>query len=758
MDKVFPEGGFTIISLPGVTHVPRRVIATALALTLTLSAPFTALSQTAPEELRARAKLEADGIKSKALSRLQTEATYIPEESKSKFRAAMKNAMELQLQALRKRYVTAEAYLEAQIGYGTPWYATWQGFWNNKEAAAKVFQDIIQAAVDTAQIPQARETMQQELNATLTDNVLTLYKDTRQTFNDILYQAIAEKGLLGPLTSDLFKELVERIDITSKQLAVQEGVIDADTAGPFPTMTATALAAILTARIAQSMLSRVGVRIGVERAIGGRLASLFLGPLVWIAVGASTIYDIIDARGQAVQKCKDAVWKSYNDTSEQMLSGTLLHDMTAAVTAGLEQQLKTDQKAAKIEIDRFLDGFLVQAGSPGYLDFAQSRDKSEALRAFKQVATVFGRDLAEVPFITKYDLTSDIPADRAQPMVKAYGKAFMDLYQRLPDALKTVMQNDRYARIASDVFRHPDSGDVLLFYKEALDRFGNLDANATDALILIRQLHPTKRAEDFHKDTLVILGAVHDRMAAIAQQDPQLAATVVEWVMQGQMNASLMKKLAAQSDAALLFSLPVQLGVEPFMQIMKVSNEDTLLRFVRDFTAGGGRLDQSQAVMLLREDGPGHLLLYTQTGRNPRAVLARHTLLQEYGGRFTPEVEDTLRWLVRYTSVEPHRGTIESLQTIGIPGRWPDAMARPMASMVSSLGLIPSFMVLAIGAGVVLLIPVGLFRFRLLRLPFRRRKALAYRHDRDLIEVTPVHRATNGQALPEHPGDETRTG
>jgi hypothetical protein len=130
----------------------QRMIATALALTLTLSAPFTALSQIIPaaEELRARAKLEADSIKSKALSRLQTEATYIPEGRKSRFRDAMKNVMELQLQVLRKRYVTAEASLEAQIGYGTPWYATWQGFWNNKEAAAKVFQDIIQTAVDTA--------------------------------------------------------------------------------------------------------------------------------------------------------------------------------------------------------------------------------------------------------------------------------------------------------------------------------------------------------------------------------------------------------------------------------------------------------------------------------------------------------------------------------------------------------------------------------------------------------------------------------
>jgi hypothetical protein len=732
------------------------MIATALALTLTLSVPFTALSQTAPEELRARAKLEADSIKSKALSRLQTEATYIPEGRKSRFRDAMKFAMERQLQALHERYVTAEAYLQAQIGYGTPWYATWQGFWNNEEAAAKVFQDIIEAAVDTAQIPQAREQMQQELTATLTDNVLALYKNSRQTFNDILYQAIEEKGLLGPLTPDLFKELVQRIDTTSQQLAVQEGVVDAGAVSAFPKMAVQALGLILIGRIAQIMLSRVGVQIGLEKAIGGRLASAFFGPLAWVAIAGSTLYDIISVRSKAVQKCKDAVWKSYTDTSEQLLSDTSLRDMTAAVTAGLEQQLKTDQKAAKIEIDRFLDAFLVQAESPGYLDFAQSRDKPEALRAFKQVAAVFGRDLAEVPFFTKYELTTDIPVDRAQPMIKAHGKAFMDLYQRHPDALKTVMQNERYARIASDVFRHPDSGAVLLFYKEALDRFGNLDANASDALILLRQLHPTK--QDFHKDTLVILGAVHDRMAAIAQQDPQLAATVVEWVMQGQMSASLMKKLAAQSDASLLFSLPVQLGVEPFIQIMKVSNEDTLLRFVRDFTAGGGRLDQSQAMMLLREDGPGHLLLYTQTGRNPRAVLARHTLLQEYGGRFTPEVEDTLRWLVRYTSVEPHRGTIESLQTIGIPGRWPDAMARPMASMVSSIGLIPSFIVLAIGAGAVLLIPVGMLRFRLLRLPFRRRKALAYRSDRDLINVTPVHRATNGQALPEHHGDETRTG
>jgi hypothetical protein len=84
-------------------------------------------------------------------------------------------------------------------------------------------------------------------------------------------------------------------------------------------------------------------------------------------------------------------------------------------------------------------------------------------------------------------------------------------------------------------------------------------------------------------------------------------------------------------------------------------------------------------------------------------------------------------------------------------------MARPMAGMVSSMGLIPFFMVVAIGTGVVLLVPIGVFRFRLLRFPFRRRQALAYPHDRDVIEVRPVHPVMDRQALPEHRGDQTRT-
>ena len=43
--------------------------------------------------------------------------------------------------------------------------------------------------------------------------------------------------------------------------------------------------------------------------------------------------------------------------------------------------------------------------------------EQEALLEFERVQErIFGRDLVEVPFFTKYELTSDIPADRAQPI------------------------------------------------------------------------------------------------------------------------------------------------------------------------------------------------------------------------------------------------------------------------------------------------------------------------------------------------------
>lgn len=712
-----------------------KPVATLLVCTMLCSSPFAHAAPGSHEDVTAKARLEADTIKGTALARLHTEASTMAASAKLHFTASIKSTIAATLNKLTERYWVADKLLEDQIGFFTPWNVAWQSWWHNQEAGAKVFQEKIEKAIADAGIPAARRQMSKALEAALADAIVALYTETRTKFNTILYEAIAERGLLGPLTPDLMQELVERIDYTGRHMAIKEGVIDAAPAQSLPVATLSALATILMARVTQAAIQRIGGAAAV-RVATGELLTVLTGPIGTAIVVISLLIDAFHAKKKALDAAKEALWASCHALQRALLNEPALNALTATVVAGLEQQLQTDQKAAKVEIDKFLDGFLVQARSPGYLEFAQQRDRTEALRAFKQVALVFGRDLVEVPFLTKYGLTSDISAPRASEMLRMHGKAFVELYARQADALKQVMLTERYHDIVADVVTAKAPDAALQFYTRSLDRFGRLDAKQIDALILIHTLHPTKRAEDINKLSLTAIGGVYDRLAAITQHDPQCAATIVDWTLQGQISATMMQKLGAEADAHLLFTMPILLGIEPFMQIMHAANAETLVRFVRDFNNTGGRLDQSQAIMLLREDGPGHVRLYAQTERNPRAVLARHTLLQEYGGRVGREVEATSLWLLRYTSVEPHKGTIESLHTIGIPGYWPDVAARPMAAMVATWGVgLPLLLIVGI-----VIAPFGLLYLRIIRfmLPKRRREALAAQEKPVAIDVTPM--------------------
>src|SRR5205085_369937 len=113
-----------------------------------------------------------------------------------------------------------------------------------------------------------------------------------------------------------------------------------------------------------------------------------------------------------VNACKETLWNTYSAT-QQAYTGPVLTNVTAATVAGLEQQLQTDREATRVELDRFFDGILIQAKSPGFLAFVEGRDTAEALKAVKHIAAVFQRDLIDVPFALKYALTSDIESARA---------------------------------------------------------------------------------------------------------------------------------------------------------------------------------------------------------------------------------------------------------------------------------------------------------------------------------------------------------
>jgi hypothetical protein len=305
-----------------------RPLVALLVLALTFSGSITVWGQE-EAQLRAKALADVDAIKQTALLRLAHEGTHISALQQQQFMQALRQMIDAQLALLKQRYDAASTSLEAQIGYGTPFYAWWKSWWNSQEEAQRVFQDKIDAAIAQAGIPAQREQMNATLEAALLDQATALYAQSRTTFNQILYEAIQETGLLGPLTHDLVQELIDRVDLASYQLAVQEGRIDPHAAIASPTVTGAVLATILTARIAQTLAVQFGVRF-LAGGVVAPVLEIVTGPIGLIVLGLSTIKDIYNAKTNAIEACKQHLWQSYHALERLYTSPEFLTSVTDA--------------------------------------------------------------------------------------------------------------------------------------------------------------------------------------------------------------------------------------------------------------------------------------------------------------------------------------------------------------------------------------------------------------------------------------------
>jgi hypothetical protein len=165
-------------------------------------------------------------------------------------------------------------------------------------------------------------------------------------------------------------------------------------------------------------------------------------------LGAVTIAEIWNARANAFEESNKALLQSYYDISQKLTEPAFVRNITKATVAGLEQQLETDRRAARIEIDRYFRGMLVHARSPGFEQFVEGRSEEDALKGFQQVSAAFGDELVDVPMHVKYELVNDIGASKAGPMIQKYGRAFVDLYTQNRKALTEVMRNPRHDNIS----------------------------------------------------------------------------------------------------------------------------------------------------------------------------------------------------------------------------------------------------------------------------------------------------------------------
>jgi hypothetical protein len=664
------------------------------------------------------------------MTRLANEAAHILPKDQQALATAVERHITRQLDELRKRYATASEHLQHEVGYSTPWWGAGIRLWSGPEEAGRYYQKIVNDAVAKANISAYRERMGEDLQTATTAEATKTYEEYRKRFNSILFDSIHETAMLGPLTKDLVADLIARIQVTSRDLAIQEGLINFKDVKNTPVATTAVITAIIAARIARSLALSLGESTLV-RSIGRYAGAIFLGPLAPFALVGSFLYDLWNARTNTFETLNKGMWASYYDLQQQYAAPDFIRGLTQATVAGLEQQLQTDRRATRIELDRFFDGFLAQARSPGYAEFIAGKNHEDMLKGFKMVAAAFGRDLIDVPYPLKYELVSDLGVERASAMLQKHGQDFVGLYSRQPKSVSQIMQNERYPDIIADILHDHDPNAALLFYKRSLDRFGTLTPAQADALTLVRQLHPTMRPDNFNKDALTILGANAPQLAAIKRQAPQIAATTVEWVLRGQMSATFMKRLVSHSDAVLLLSLPIQLGPDAASDLLSAATEDQVVEFIKAFSTVGGALPNTPAVELLREDGPGHLKAYREGGR--RTVTVRHALLKEYGGKLPEEADRTLQWLMAYTSANTvHKSTIDNLRTIGVPGGLPNILAIPAASMVMATGLTgPILIVLVFLGGTTLAVTRFVFRVPL-PFPLRRRRIA----ERPMINIT----------------------
>jgi hypothetical protein len=672
----------------------RTAIAVLLIAALVFSGPLTALAG-ASQEANGLALANADAVKAKILRRMAEEAVYIRAMDQDRLKAALHENLTRALVPVQEAFARAAGLVAGAIG----------AFDSKDSLQSKIEQALTQAKVEAA-----LTALEARIVALISDRAWATYTAYRARLDAILYEEIEASGLLKPLTTALVDDLKTHISALGHPMPgdVMHGA-SLDLPHMLPAYSAAAVATLLMVRAL--LYKRIAAALGLSK------IPLFW-PVTLTIMFFAALADIDHARTEKIRATQEAIQKVYATLENLVLHEDFTTKLTAVAVAGMEQRLRADMAQVDAALDAFFVGILAQAQSPGYEAFLQHHSPEEGVRMVKKVSTVFGRHLVtEVPFGLKYQLASSLDAARAAALIERHGLPFAELFARHSRPVVQITDNPRYQDILDHVLQSGAPAAELLFYKYSLDRFGALDKAQTDALVLIRQLHPTKRAEDLDKGVLTLLGPAADRLALLARYHPAVAATVVDWTLRRRMDASLLERLAGRADMEVLFRLLTELGPERFAKALAAVDEDTLLRFIDDISPSRGNLDK--VVALLRDSPQGYLKAYTHPDAGgARAVRVRHALAREQEGHpLSAAMEQTMLWLLARTGFDERhirRATLADLRVAGIPDILPDFLALPLARVIVHVGLTPPFLALLLMIALPLLLLWGrFFRFSL---------------------------------------------
>ncbi len=688
----------------------------------------------------AAALARTEARKERALARLAAERGRIDQAAEAEFRRAIERRVRDRLAAVRAVFDDAKTRLTESFGLADAASNLWTQMFADDAAREAWFRDRVTKALDDAGYGAAIAAFSAGVEADLTAIALARYREHQARVEAILYDAVAEDGLLGTAAAAAFdsvKSELRRLKVAQSIEDPTIGAVEVPAAVPDKLLLGI-VSKLVMKGIGRAMLTRAGTMLGGQ-IVAKVMAAPVLGP-VGLAVGAAALaWDVSEltaAMAGAVTETIDQMYQ--NSVAGTVLAPAFLDTLTAATVASLTEQVAADLEMAHEVLDSFFFGIFEQAQSPGYQAFQAGQDSAASFEALRKVSLVFGRSFIELPFAEKYRVAAALPTPAVRAAMAIDGRTFLDLYADQPAMVERLVAAADHGVWLRFILTGGAPRDDLVYFDAARTRFGDLSGPQAAALRLIRRAHPGLAPAALSKPVLELVGAHADRLGRIARDDPDAGARVLGWLADGALSYALFDTVLRGPDPAVHLAVMAALGPEAYhARVVRPGHHGGLAGFV----AAHG---QERAVRLLSDPGVDYLAVHGSLGGGGvRAVEVTERLRQDYSGDVPAETLRLLDWVLTAVPIDPDaidRRYLDQLAWLGIADYLPDLIAVPLAEIVSVIDWpVRAFVYVALGLIALMLgLPVARLLVRGVVRQLRPATRRSSRHRREPAPAAPA--------------------
>lgn len=557
-------------------------------------------------------------------------------------------------------------------------------------------QQIAQALTD-AQVSDALNKMQLQLDEAIERRSADLYSKHRLQFADTLRTLIAQNDLPSIAKEHFLDDILKQIMATNIALAQSRGepVIESTLDIPIGTLAGGAALAITRTVLRKRLTQQVGARVGaslVARAIGGRAASLLLPGLGWLAFLGGVTYDILNLKSSTVEVVTNAVDTSYRAVENELIAPNAIQPLVDNIISTTEGLLANDLESTRATLVGSFENVLTQARSPGIVAIAGDMPAEAIYRLVKDVALAFGTGYIDLDIRLKRQIVVAGGPERTRILLERYGLQFVELYQRFPQPSSKMLRHDAGLELFDAIMASPNHDAELDIINRALSQYPNFDGTHARTFLLIQDLAPHRSVNEISNEALVAIVPSFHSFDQLRTTRRDIAAALVQAVLEGTVGSITLSTLSNRpiDEVVILAGTMVALGGTQFNTLTVDPGVEWIIKFRSDFPDLSG-------LKMLRED-IGFIHVYAISRRGKEAVKVRSQLINEHGPLDATQ-DRALAWVLGQLSTRTQVSSsyIDDLISLGIPdGPWPNFLAVPIARVIAYIGLTPAVIMIVL--------------------------------------------------------------